>query len=217
MMMSALWAMPAAAQTASGSAPAAAPTVDFAYVGANAGPAVVDKVSGAAGLEGGVRVWRNLDAIGELGWIGNVATRKQLSAASGLAASLGATQNAVGTGELTASALHIGFGARWVFEDMTPFGVRPYVLGTFGGARVKQDPTFTLNGSDVTATINQYGVTLGKDLAGTYWRNAVTGGVGVVKGFGDWYADGSLRLTSIAGIGRRANATRLMFGAGRRF
>ena len=104
-----------------------------------------------------------------------------------------------------------------MFENIEIKGFRLYVLGTVGSARVALKPSFTLAGSNITDTISQYGVTLGKDLAGNYWHDAFTAGLGAVKGQGSWYFDGSLRLTSIGGAGQRTNVPRLALGGGRRF
>lgn len=217
-MASVLWAVPAMAQGPSASsAGSTEPTINFAYVGGNIGVAVVEKASAAGGVDAGTRVWRNLDAIGELTWAGNVVTGRQTSRASNLAGAIGATQGAQGEGSIKASGLYLGLGARWVLEGIQFKGFRPYVLGTVGGARVALKPTFTLGGTNITDTIAQYGVTLGKDLAGTYWHDAFTAGVGMVMGRNDWYFDGSLRLTSAGGADQRTNVARLAFGGGRRF
>jgi hypothetical protein len=217
-MASVLWAVPVMAQAPSAPAPRSTePTINFAYVGGNIGLAVVEKASVAGGVDAGTRVWRNLDAIGELTWAGNVVTGRQTTRAANLAGAIGATHGGQSEGSVKGSGLYLGLGARWVFENIQFSGFRPYVLGTVGGGRVALDPSFVFNGTNITDTIAQYGVTLGKDLAGAYWHNAFTAGVGAVKGYNAWYFDGSIRVTSIDGIGQRSNVARIAVGGGRRF
>jgi opacity protein-like surface antigen len=57
--------------------------------------------------------------------------------------------------------------------------VVPYVLIGGGVARVKQDVTYAVNGTDVTAVLPQLGVVLGTDLSGTQTTGMVTAGGGV--------------------------------------
>ena len=47
-------------------------------------------------------------------------------------------------------------------------------------AQVKKDVSFSVNGSDVTSTIEQLGVVLGTDLSGSETKPMLTLGVGVV-------------------------------------
>lgn len=217
-MASVLWALPAMAQAPSAPQPSSTePTINFAYVGGNIGVAVVEKASFSGGVDAGTRVWRNLDAIGELTWAGNVVTGRQASRAANLAGAIGATHGQQADGSVKGSGTYLGLGARWVFEDMKVYGFKPYLLGTVGGGRVALKPNFTLGGTNITDTIAQYGVTLGKDLTGAYWHDAFTAGVGMVMGRNEWYFDGSLRVTSIGGVDQRTNVARLAFGGGRRF
>ena len=218
MMASILWAGSALAQTPAASEPKSTePTINFAYVGGNIGVAVVEKASASGGIDTGMRVWRNLDAIGELAWAGNVVTGRQASRASNLAGAIGANQGALAEGSIKGAGIYAGLGARWVFENLQFKGFRPYLMGTVGGGRVALKPAFTLAGTNITDTITQYGVTLGKDLAGTYWHDAFTAGVGMAMGHNAWYFDGGIRLTSIGGADQRTNVPRLALGGGRRF
>ena len=60
--------------------------------------------------------------------------------------------------------------------------VQPYVMGGGGLAKVKQDVTFTVGGTDVTSTLAQapYNVQLGSDLSGTFTKPMLVLGGGVV-------------------------------------
>src|SRR5690349_20103634 len=85
-------AAPAAAQTA-GAVPEG-PIDNSWYLGANSGVAVDEKFGGVVGLEGGLRVWKSLDLVGELVWVQNAVTRKQLDQVGQLATALSQSQNA---------------------------------------------------------------------------------------------------------------------------
>jgi hypothetical protein len=210
-----LAAGPVAAQTPAG-APASAPIVNMGYVGANIGTAVVENFSGVFALEGGVRVWKNLDVVGELVWMGDAVTRRQLDRAEQISTYLGTIQNAPATGSIKVPLFYGGVGARWVFESSGRF--RPYIIATVGGAHTELKPAFTLAGTDVTSSITQYGITLGQDVIGKYNHAAATGGIGILVKFKDsWYVDGGARLTSVADEGQRVNVARLVIGGGYRF
>jgi hypothetical protein len=86
-----------------------------------------------------------------------------------------------------------------------------------GGARVSPKTTFTLGGTDISGSIGQYGVTLGRDLSGGSGHGAVTVGLGVVVPYGRWYGDVGYRLTAILMSGGATKVNRLTIGAGRRF
>jgi hypothetical protein len=212
-MMAALaTAVPAAAQSAS-DVPEG-PIVNSWYLGANSGVAVVEKFGGVVGLEGGLRVWKNLDLVGELVWVQNAVTRKQLDQVGQLATALSQSQNASASGSIEVPVKFGGLGARWVFESGR---VRPYVLATVGGARVNRNPSFSLNGADVTGSISQYGVTLGEDVIGKFNQVATSGGIGMVMGFGTFYLDGGVRMLRVSGNGANANIARIVIGGGYRF
>jgi hypothetical protein len=204
-------AAPAAAQS---TAVPEGPIVNSWYLGANTGVAVVEKFGGVVGLEGGLRVWKNLDLVGELVWVQNAVTRKQIDQVGQLATALSQTQNATASGSIDVPVKFGGLGARWVFESGK---VRPYVIVTVGGARVNRDPSFSLNGSDITSSIGQYGVTLGEDVIGRFNQFGTSGGIGMVMGFGTWYADGGVRMLRVSGHGASANIARVVLGGGYRF
>ena len=93
---------------------------------------------------------------------------------------------------------------------------RPYFLATIGGAKVELKPTITLDGSDVTSQLPQYGITLGQDVIGTYNHFAGEAGAGVVMGIRTFYVDVGARLLSISGDDH-INVARIVFGGGYRF
>lgn len=206
-------AVPVAAQTANSGVPAG-PIVNSWYLGANTGTAVVEKFGGVAAVEGGLRFWKNLDAVGELVWMQNGVTRRQLDQVGTIVTALNATQGGGAGGTMKVPVKYGGLGARWVFESGT---FRPYILVTVGGARVSHKSSFTLGGADVTGALAQYRVTLGKDLAGDYNQAAVSGGMGIVMGINTFYVDLGVRMLTTSGEGQRTNVSRLVLGGGYRF
>lgn len=214
MMVAAVSATPASAQTAAPAMPSG-PIVNSWYVGVNGGSAVVEKFGGAFGAEGGLRVWRNLDLIGELAAAQNIVSRRQLDRVGTLAQAVQDSTGSSASGNLKVPMRYGGLGARWVFEQSGTF--RPYVLFTAGGAHTERKPTLTLAGADITGSAAQYGLTLGQDVIGKYNEFATEGGIGIVVGVGTWYFDAGARLLSISGDDQRTNVARLVFGGGYRF
>ncbi|MEO7191077.1 MAG: hypothetical protein ABI051_08470 [Vicinamibacterales bacterium] len=213
MMSLALWAAPASAQTP---APASSAGVgSLWYVGANIGTAVVDSFSATGGLEGGRRVWRNLDAVGELAWIGNAVSRRQLDKVATLATYIGQRQNTDASSDLTAKTRYGGLGVRWVFEQ--EMRLEPYVMVTLGGSHTTLKPTLRLQGTDITDAAAQYGVTLGRDVIGESNDFAAEMAVGVILRRGTWFGDASARLLSSRGGDQRTNIARLVIGGGYQF
>jgi hypothetical protein len=208
-----LWASPVIAQLTSGST-ASEPIIDFGYVGLHTGGTIIETGGGVVGAEGGLRVWRHLDAIGGIVWASNVVTRRHLDDIEQLAAHLGQTQGVGASGDLRAPSLYGGLGARWVFEEAR---FKPYVMLTLGAARTTLKPELRLNGADVTGVANQYGITLGRDLIGRSNDFAAETGLGIVMGYGQWYVDAGARLLSISGNDQRTNVARLLVGGGYRF
>lgn len=64
------------------------------------------------------------------------------------------------------------------YNTMPGKRVRPYLAGNVGLAHIAHDATFTVKGTDVTANLAQYGVTLGTDLSGTENVLVFGGGAG---------------------------------------
>ncbi len=208
----------AAAQTPTPSSPpAASPSVNLFYIGGTAGLGIVEHVGGAFGVEGGARVWKNLDLVGELTWMTDVVRGSTVDQANIIAGALEATQGQPASSSVKVPAFYAGLGARWVFENVSFANFRPYVIVTFGGTHTDIQSTFTLGGADVTNSLPQYGVTLGSDLTGKSNDFTVSPGVGLVRAFGSFYGDVGVRLVSIATSGQQTNVTRVVFGGGYKF
>jgi hypothetical protein len=194
---------------------ASAPSVNLWYIGGMTGLTVVQKSGAFVGGEAGFRVWQHLDLLVEGAWMQNVVTRRELGRAALLTTFLQQTQGQTATSTMKVPALYGAVGARWVLEREGRF--RPYVEGMIGGARVQLKPTFALGGTDITAQLAQYGVTLGGDLTGTSSHAAFGAGVGVLMAQGDWYLDFGLRLTAVSLPDQKTKIGRLNVEFGRRF
>jgi hypothetical protein len=178
----------------------------------------VQKSGGVVGAEAGARVWRHLDGFLEAGSFGDVVPQKQLDVATPLTAYLQQTQGKPAASTVKMPAVYVGVGARWVFENINIAGwAKPYAQFSIGGARVKREPTFTLAGTDVTASLGQYGVTLGADMTATERQTAVTGGFGVLVPYRMLYVDVGYKMTSIKMTGESIGVNRFHFGIGARF
>ncbi len=209
--------LPAVAQTPAKTPPQpSGPSVNLWYVGANTGVAVGEKAGGIVGGEAGFRVWKNLDLVGEVVWMQNVVTKAQLDSAATIANFLSTTQGQPATSNVEVPATYWGFGGRWVFEEVTFYHLKPYVLMTLGSGHTNTKSTFTLGGADVTNSLPQYQVTLGSDLTGKANNFALDAGGGVVAAFGSWYTDVGARVVSITGD-QSTNVFRLVVGGGYRF
>ena len=186
------------------------------FVGVNTGGAGAERFGPVFGGEVGYRIWKNLDVMGEAVWFGDLVTGRQLDKARTIADFVESTQGGSATSDMEVPTNYFGVGLRWVFEQNARF--KPYAIFEVGGARVDKQPTFTLNGSDISGTLPNYGVTLGEDLIGQSREAAVGGGFGLVVPYREsWYFDAGLRFLSISGDDQRTNVTRLVIGGGYRF
>ena len=129
------------------------------------------------GAEVGFTIWQTMQLFGQFGHMGNVATEGISQNAQLIAGALATLQPAPVTYSVKQPVTFYGGGVRYpvVVNDSK---VRPYALGGFGAARVKNDVTFQLAGTDATNAISQY-VTLGTDLSGTVTKPMLTLGGGV--------------------------------------
>ena len=92
-----------------------------------------------------------------------------------------------------------------------------YALGGGGLGITSPNSKFTLGGNDVSGSLDQYGVTLGKDLGGTSVRPLLNTGVGITMPHGKWVGDASYRFTPIFTPGGATLVSRLNFGVGYKF
>jgi opacity protein-like surface antigen len=163
----------AAAQPAGRSAPAA----DRGYIEAVAQSAFGNVTSQSFGGEAGYGLRPDLQIFVEGGVVRDTAPAALGAAAGQIAGYLAQAQSNVGYRVKQPATFGVA-GVRYLIPVSTP-RAQPYVLGGFGVAQVKHDVTFTIAGSDVTATLPQYGVTLGSDLSGSSTRPMLSLGGGV--------------------------------------
>jgi opacity protein-like surface antigen len=130
------------------------------------------------GVEAGVTVWRNLQVFVDVGHIRTVAPSELGASAQLIAAFLSQTQGPVST-SVKEPATFAAFGVRYPIP-VTFAKLEPYVMGGFGFAKVSKDVAFTAGGTDITASLAQFGVVLGSDLSGSFTKPMVEIGGGVV-------------------------------------
>jgi hypothetical protein len=180
-------------------APAAAQTVarsdEKMFIGGTGGISAVQNVGGVFGGEFGFRVSPRFDIVAEGLGFTDIATRRRIEAAESVAAVIQASQGQPATGTLKSPAF-LGVGGVRIGLYQSG-GVRVYVEGTGGFGRVASNPTFTLNGADITSQLQQFGVALGLDLAGTSTHAAFGGAIGVDVKRNKWYVGGHFGVTSV--------------------
>jgi hypothetical protein len=212
-----LGASSAFAQTSGAQTPApdASPSVISWYAGLQTGIAIAHRAGGEISGEAGTRVWKNLDASLEVGWFSDAANGERAQRASPLVDYLSQTQGQPASAKVTLPSLYGIVNGRWVFEGQHKY--RPYALLGFGVARSSPHTKFNVNGSDVSDSLNQFGVTLGSDLDGHSSHPALNFGAGVLVPYGKWYGELGYRLTTIFTDVGASPVNRINIGVGRRF
>jgi len=209
----------AAAQTPAAQAPApaqsASPTVISWFGEATTGVAIAHRTGGEIAGEAGARVWKNLDASLEIGWFSDAANSERTRLATPLTDYLTATTGQPASAKVTLPSLYGILNGRWVVEGQHRY--KPYGLFGLGIARVSPHTKFNLNGTDITGSIDQYGLTLGNDLDGATTHFALNIGAGVLVPYGNWYGHAGYRLTTIFTDHGTSPVNRINVGVGRRF
>jgi opacity protein-like surface antigen len=165
-------------------APAATPNPeDRGYVEAVAQSAFGNVTSQSYGVEAGGTVWRSaqqhdVQIYGEFGNIRDVATPEIGAAAQLVAGALSQVQSAAVTYSVKQPVTFFGGGVRYLVT-LRQSSVRPYAIGGFGAAQVKNDVAFQLGGADAATALSQF-VTIGSDLSGSQSKAMLTLGGGVV-------------------------------------
>ena len=202
------------ASVARAQSPAQGPSIG--YVEAVAQSAVGNVTSQSYGAELGFTVYQNLQVFVEGGQTRNVATAAFSAAAQNFAAGLSLTQANVGFSVKEP----VTFGAAGVRYVIPVAGskVQPYVLAGAGIAKVKQDATFTVGGTDVTASLSQFNAVLGSDLSGSFNKPIIVFGGGVT--YPVWQqliVDFQFRFGRILAEDEGINVSRVGIGIGVRF
>lgn len=155
----------------------------------------------------------------EAGRMRNVATEAMEDAAQIIVNALG------GSASVAQHANYFNVGVKYL---LVPFGggYQPYVGLGFGVGQLRKDVKFTIGGSELSEDelLNQYGVLLGNDLAGTSNRPMLLVIGGVSRDFaGNAFVDLSYRYgaifsnTDLIEDDTLTNTQRLQLGIGIRF
>jgi hypothetical protein len=159
--------------------------------------------------------WKNIAFSVEGGWMSSVVNAHRLDSAGAIASYLAQTQGQTASASVKVPA---GFGAVNVrYTVMTKPRYRVYALGGGGFGVTSPKSTFKLGGTDVSRSVSQYGVTLGKDLSGSSVGGLVNVGLGATMPHGKWVGDASYRLSPIFNGGAATVVNRLNFTIGYKF
>jgi opacity protein-like surface antigen len=108
-------------------------------------------------------------------------------------------------------------GARFLIP-VADSKVQPYVMAGGGIAKVSQNATFTVGGTDVTGNLAQFNIVLGSDLSGSFTKPMFVLGGGVTYPL--WQqliADFQFRFGRILAEDGGINVSRAGIGIGVRF
>ena len=182
-----------------------------------AGGVVITKRTGGElyGEVGKTNVWHNLDFSIEAGWMSSVVNQHRIDSAGAIANYLAQSQGQTASSTIKVPAGYGAFNVRRTVYSTQKYDV--YALGGIGFAVTSPKTTFVLGGTDVSGSLDQYGVTLGKDLAGHSTSALLNLGAGVTVPFGQWFGDVSYRFTPIFTANQSTKVSRFNFGVARRF
>jgi opacity protein-like surface antigen len=196
-------------------AQSAGPSSGNTYVEGVAQSAFGNVTSQSFGVEAGVRIGGGPDVFAEFGRVADVSTAEISADAQLVASQLAQLQNNVSF----SVAEPVRFFAAGVKYGMpTSWSLKPYVLAGFGFATVRQDVAFRVGNSDVTSTLDQFGIALGGDLSGSFTKPMVVVGAGAIYPIhGSFFADFQFRYNRIFAPGSAIPLGRAGLGLGFRF
>ncbi len=197
----------------SGTAHAQPATETSGYAQVVAQSAFGNVTSQSFGLEAGWSLDPRLGLFAEIGETRDTAPDTIGPNAQTIAQYLTRTQSAAVEFSVKQPVFFVGVGARYAFPRDSAF--EPYVLGGAGIARVKRDVSFTLGGTDVTDRLDEYGVVLGSDLAGTESKPMITLGGGIRWRWREpWMFDAGYRFGRIFTESEGTTVNRVGLGVG---
>jgi opacity protein-like surface antigen len=180
------------------------------------GVTITKKTGGFVGVEVITKeYWPKIAFSVEGGWMSSVVSGHQVDSASAIANYLAQTQGQPASATVKSPAGYGAVNVRYSFHTEPRY--HPYALVGVGFGVTNPKTTFTLGGADVTGSIPQYGVALGKDLAGSAAGALLNLGVGATHQYGKWVGDVSYRFTPIFAAGHATLVNRFSFGIGRKF
>jgi len=152
----------------------------------------------------------------EGGWMSSVLNAHRIDAANAIANYLAQTQGQTASASVKVPAGYGAVNARYRLYTKPRYRVYALVGGGFGVTEPKT--TFRLAGTDVSGSVGQYSVTVGKDLGGSSLGGLVNAGLGATLPCGSkWVGDVSYRLTPLFTKGQTTVVNRINFGFGRKF
>jgi opacity protein-like surface antigen len=170
------------------------------------------------GGEFGYTVYPNVQVFAEVGHTRNVATTEISAAAQIIAGALTQAQPGV-VGYTVRQPMTFGVGgAKFLLPLSGGPRLLPYALVGFGVAKISQDATFSVGGTDVTTNLAQYGIVLGSDLSGSFTKPLIMLGGGV--SYPMWQSallDFQYRYGHVFIPGQTINVSRAGIGLGLRF
>ena len=195
--------------------PPSPPAPSKGYVEVVAQSAFGNVTSQSFGGEFGVTIVPSVQLFVEAGQVNNVATSEISAAATTIAGYLSQTQS---NASYTVKE-PLTFGAAGVKFNVPVTGkLQPYIMAGGGVAKVKQNVTFSVGGTDVTNNLTPYGVVLGTDLSGTFTKPMAVVGIGVmVPAWQRLVVDLQYRYGRIFADGQGINVSRAGLGFGVRF
>jgi opacity protein-like surface antigen len=192
-----------------------APQASKGYVEAVAQSAFGNVTSQSFGAEIGVTVAPRIQLFAEAGQVRDTSPTTLGTDAQQIAGYLARTQSNVGFSVKQPATIGLA-GVRFVFPSGS--AVEPYVLAGAGMARVQRKVAFTVGGSDVTSTIDQFGVALGTGLSGSETKAMLSFGGGVAwPAWRQLVVDFQFRYGRILTEDQSTNVARAGIGLGVRF
>jgi opacity protein-like surface antigen len=183
------------------------------YAEAVAQSAFGNVTSQSFGLEAGWALDPRLSVFAEIGSTRDTAPDSIGPAAQKIAQYLAQRQAGAVDFSVKQPVFFFGVGARYAFPRGSAF--EPYVIGGAAIARVKRDVAFEIGGTDVTDSLDQYGVVLGSDLSGTRSKPMINVGGGVVYRWREpWIFDLGYRFGRIFTDEEGTTVNRLGLGIG---
>ncbi|HEY7789503.1 MAG TPA: hypothetical protein VIC33_03225 [Vicinamibacterales bacterium] len=163
----------------------------------------------------GYRFSPTIDLFAEVGRMQNVASNAIALRAGVITNYLNTQGIGVASASVNVPATFGAVGVRYRLPKYFVF--QPYALGAVGAASVKNNVKFSLDGTDISGQMLNYGVQLGSDLSGTQTAALLSLGGGVLFPWHSLYFDGSIRYDRLFTTGSGTNVGFFYVGAGYAF
>jgi Outer membrane protein beta-barrel domain len=193
-------------------APAGKFSVEF-----DAGAAFGGKTSSLLEGQAAYRLWPDLDLFVEGGRIQNASSNETAVRAGIINDYLNTQGKGTASVNIKVPTTFGSVGARYYLPQYLGL-FHPYAFGAIGIASVKNDVRFSLNGTDITGEIANYGVQLGSDLSGTQTSALLSFGGGATLPWREsLYLDAAVRYYRLFTTPTGINLGSVYLGVGYRF